>query len=272
MAERPAGDEHEDHRRAGGGHGGDELLLAPWKPQLHPVAHLAAGAVERQPRAFADDDDGHVRAARGLGRHGDLGVAGLEDAAARGEADLGSAALAHGVEDRRAALERVGQAEVVGNREADRVVAHLEQRLDVGDVRVVAQQVARAVGVGADDGDRREVFAQRQRPVVLQQDDRGPGGAAGQGAVGLERRERGRDVDVRRLEQPELELDARTRATARSTRAGSTSPAASACASGAPYAAVEGSSTSIPASSARAAAAPRSPTIACDSTSSSIPA
>ena len=73
------------------------------------------------------------------------------------EADLGAAraALADGVEDRRAALELVGQVEVVGDREADRVVAHLEQRLDVGDVRVVAQEVARAVGVGADDGDRR---------------------------------------------------------------------------------------------------------------------
>ena len=193
----------------GRGHRGDELLLAPREPELHAIAHLAAGAVQRQPRALAHDDDRHVRAAGGGDRLRELGVAAVEHAAPRREAHLGAVgtALADGVEDRRASLELVGQVEVVGDREADRVVAHLEQRLDVRDVGVVAQQVARAVGVGPDHRDRLQVVAQRERPVVGQQHDRRARRLPRQRAILLERRVRGLRVDIGRLEQPELELD-----------------------------------------------------------------
>ena len=76
-------------------------------------------------------------------------------------------------------------------------------------VGVVAEQLAGARGDRADDGDASEVRPQRQDPVVLDQDQRPAGEVAGdRRLVGAEvgQAGRGRELDVRSLEDPEPEL------------------------------------------------------------------
>ena len=100
--------------------------------------------------------------------------------------------------------------ELVGHGEPFRELrakpAHLDQRLDVGHVRVVAQEVPGVVGIRTDDRDRAQIGSKRQRPVVGQKHD----GLAShfprqrpilaEGDLGRVRN------DIRLLEQPEFEL------------------------------------------------------------------
>ncbi len=84
-----------------------------------------------------------------------------------------------------------------------------EQRLDVRRVGVVAQQVARVVGVGADDGDRGERPGQRQQvALVLEQHERLARDLAGGGALlhGVEDLQHRLRVDVGLLEEAEGKL------------------------------------------------------------------
>ena len=88
-------------------------------------------------------------------------------------------------------------------------VAHLEQRLDVRGVAVVAEQVARIVGVGTDDGDRRRRGrVDRQRSVVAQQHDALAGERTRELTTrrGADDRRGLGDVHEGALEQAELEL------------------------------------------------------------------
>ena len=94
---------------------------------------------------------------------------------------------------------------------AERVVPcpHLAQRLHVAHVAVVAEQVASAVRDRPDHRDPRRVGTEWQDPVVLDEHERPFSQRAGRLCLLDDERLDGgrpRDVEVRRLEQPEPEL------------------------------------------------------------------
>jgi len=68
---RPPADEHDDHGRAGGIDGLDQLLLRARQSQLGPVARLAAGAVIRQAGFLAHNQDRYVGLPRQFNRLGE---------------------------------------------------------------------------------------------------------------------------------------------------------------------------------------------------------
>ena len=78
----------------------------------------------------------------------------------------------------------------------------------MNDVAVVAEQVPAGVGIGADDGDRRQVRLEWQRSVVGEQDDRVARDLSGQLAVQLIWQRSAGRLHVRVLEQAEFELGA----------------------------------------------------------------
>ena len=102
------------------------------------------------------------------------------------------------------------QVEVTRDRHVERGrFPHLRERLDVGRVRVVTQQVARLVGVGADDGNGARRRPERQDPVVAEQHqalarDRRRQRPMG---IGVDGRARLARVDVGLFEQAEGELE-----------------------------------------------------------------
>ena len=91
-------------------------------------------------------------------------------------------------------------------------MAQLGQRLDVEEMGVVAQQVARAVGDRSDDGDRAVARGRnRQDPIVLGEDDRARREVERQPAFALRQLAQVRirqRLGVGGLEEPEAKLQA----------------------------------------------------------------
>ena len=135
---------------------------------------VVASKVRPGPLADGDDRDLRRLACERDGLR-DLVVRALPQARAAGVRDARCPEpVAQGAEDRRPRGDLVVGLDHVARREAERVrlVAELRERLDVGQVRVVAHDVARAVRDRADDRDPPAVRGQRQHAVVLEQHDR----------------------------------------------------------------------------------------------------
>ena len=206
--------EHQDDRRARRQHGADELLLDARKIERRPVAELAARAVLGEPRLVAHDQHRDVGGGGQLDRLGETGVGRACDVAAASERHAWSRS-AHGA--RRAPTATRSPPGAISadstpgvERRAAPAVEHVPQRLDVGRVRVVAEQIAGRVRIRADHGDRPDTGGQRQNPVVAQQHDALAGDRARELAVRRRRccRGRGGGVDVRLVEEAEVELRA----------------------------------------------------------------
>ena len=226
-AARPPDDQHQHGRRAGLDHRPGELLLHPGEVERGAVAALAARAVVGQPGPVPQHQDGDVRP--GGESHGLLEpVAGLAGhLAALGERQPLAEPLPQRASHRRR-LQGGHLEAVLGDRHLEHVApaaGHLEQRLDVRGIRVVAEQVARRVGVRADQR-HRPLRRQRQRAVVAQEDQALAGDRPGQRALGgVGRGGRGPlRLDERPLEQPELDLGRRTRRTASSRMSSPSEP------------------------------------------------
>ena len=153
----------------------EQLRLAAQEREVPAVPGLAAGAFGGEARALAQDHDRDVRAAGCLDGLRDLPVrAGLE-VRAPGVAHLGvrqsrTQRVEHGGHARQLIEELEMERRAVGT-DAVAPVA-LEERLDMRDVGVVADERPSVVGVGPDDRERPQAGPQRQhRALVAQQHD-----------------------------------------------------------------------------------------------------
>ena len=225
--QRPAADDDEHDRRPGRHDRLEQLLLATQEAEVEAVAELAGRGVVGQPGALAEDDDRDLGAAlRSRDGRGDLLVRPV----------LRCRVPASVPRPRRRRARRGARRGSSGGRTARRPAetssvdrrtpnglsrrAHLAQRLDVDEVAVVAEQVAGAVGDRADDRDRRDGRA----PAAGRRRSRA-GRSIARASVARRARAsspRGRRASPRTatstygsLEQPEPELQAQDRATAR---------------------------------------------------------
>ena len=184
-ADRPSRDEHEHDRCARRGDGEDELLLHAGQVERGDVAALARGAVVGEAGTLPHHHDGDVAAGGGVDGGGESGPVVVRDAAALDVHELDARKLrGEGVEDRGDVIDAAGAVDVDAavDRHGEHVASalqDLEQRLDVGDVRVVTEQVPGARGVRPDHRDRAR-GGERQHPVVLQQHEAVGGDRAGE--------------------------------------------------------------------------------------------
>ena len=165
-----------------------QLLLASREVEARHVESLAVGArlARRLPLVLAQHDDRNLRLTRRPCRCGDLVGRVADHVAALDVRDAGAAA-----ELRRDA------------------VAHGHDVLQQRARDVVAELVARVVGVRPDHDDRAQALAQRQQAaVVLQQHDAFASRPQGELAVGggVHQRRRPLRVDERLLEQAQAQL------------------------------------------------------------------
>ncbi len=212
---RTPADQHHHDRRAGFGHRFHELLLHARQPEFGAVACFAAGAVVRQARFFAHNQDRHIRLPRrldrfreALGRFAQHRLDARRIPHLRLRPQLGADAVQHADH-----FHKVGDHfQPVRTRQPQRIIViRFEQALDVRRVRVVPDHVAHRVRVGADHRHRRDLLVQRQQAVlVLQQHDRFARDLPRQRALigGIEHLRRAFDFHERILEQAQLELDA----------------------------------------------------------------
>ena len=153
--ERPAADDHEHGRRPGCNDRLEQLLLTSEEAEVAAVPRLTGRRVVGQPGPLADGNDRDVGALRERDRLGQLLVRAVAETAAARVDDALPEPGAERAEDRRHARQLVDRVDDLARWEAERVclVAQLRERLDVGQVGVVAEQVAGAVGDRPDDGD-----------------------------------------------------------------------------------------------------------------------
>ena len=212
--ERPAADHDQHDRRPGRDDRFQQLLLATHQAELETIAKLPGRGVVGQAGSLAQHDDCHVRCLGQLDGLRELGVGPVVDARAPAMLDIGSwKARVDLVEDRAAPGKLVSRHDLVGQREAEgiAVVAHLQERLDVEQVGVVAEQLASAIGDRPDHGHAGDVLPEGQDAVILDEHQRTDRQlSSDSGLLVCERRhELGRRrLDERVLEQAEPELHA----------------------------------------------------------------
>ena len=166
-----------DDRRAGGNDRFEQLLLTAEEAEAAPIAELAGRGVVRQPRPLAEDDEGDLGVTGGGDRGLDFVVRSVPDPATSREPDVHVGRIAREARrgsSRRSASSSAGtMSSVSGNAEGfATTLTHLEQRLHVEEVGVVAEQLAGAVGDRTDHGEAGESGPERQDAVVLEQDER----------------------------------------------------------------------------------------------------
>ena len=204
---RASENQHEDDRCARRDDGSDELLLNAREVERGAVAELAARAVVGEAGLVAHHHDRDVGAR----------ASSIASANPSVEAPVTSQPSANETPSRtaREARRRPTGRDLHGghlhglHRQASRVgasaVEHLPERLDVSRIGVVAEEIARGVGVRADHCDRAELGSEREHAVVLQQHDALAGDRQGELAM------RGRVGGVR----PHGTVDVRARRTSR---------------------------------------------------------
>ncbi len=211
--ERPAADDDE-HGRCPGCHDRlEQFLLTSEEAQIAAVPRLTGRRVVGQSGPLADGYDRDVGALGDGDRLGQLLVRAVPETAAARVDDAHPEPGTERGQDRRHAGQLVDGIDDVAGWEAEGVglVAQLRKRLNVGQVGVVAEQVAGAVGDRPDDGDPADLRGQRQRSVVLDERHRPTSQIAGESFLdGVEGREldRGRGLDVGSIEEAEPELQA----------------------------------------------------------------
>ena len=215
--ERPAADDHQDDGGPGRDDRVEQLLLAAEEPEVASIPELAGGRVGGQPGSLRDDDDRDVGPGGDLDGFGDLGVGAIVDAGPLGMEDLAAVEpRPKRVQQRRTSGELVldDHRSAFGD-DPERLrpaPPRLDQRLEVDQVAVVAQELARTVRARPDDRDPVERGGQRQDAVVGDEHDRPAGEleadprlVVGQlGELGL-----GRLVAIGTVEQAQAELDAK---------------------------------------------------------------
>jgi hypothetical protein len=178
------------------------------------IAALAARAVRGEPGLVPEHDDRHVGLACGRDRLFEAFAGRLRDVAAAREVHARPETLSQRVEDaRRLDCRLLDLGAPRGRLLGERILAAVQnvvERLDVGRVRVVAEEVPGVVRTRADERDRAEIGCERKGSVVSKQDEALAGGLAGEFllAARAARRTCPRGLDERLLEQPELELGA----------------------------------------------------------------
>ena len=190
-----AADDHDDGRRAGRHHAGDELRLRARELEAGRVARFADGAVGRESRAAADADDRDVRLARGSDGRGDSRRVGVADVAAPRVRDTGAGRRCADSGEQRHVRGKVW-------------FAGATHDLEVCGVMIVALEEPRVVRGRPDDRDAPRLRAERQHPGVGEQAASARRHRPRQcpllgGVVHLRRAGR---VDVRPLEEAEVEL------------------------------------------------------------------
>ena len=165
--ERPTGDQHEHDRGPRRRDGRQQLRLAARQTEVHAVACLTACAIVGETGALAEHEHGDIRAPGRLDRRGDLVVA-VGDAASGAKRTS-----VDGADAPRIASRIVGHAANWSSASrpsgtavpaTPRTPTHLEERLDMQGVGVVAGQVARAVGARPDDRDAAQLWRSGRVP------------------------------------------------------------------------------------------------------------
>ena len=190
-----------------------KILLHAREVERCDVARLAARAVVGQTRLVAENEDGHVRFSREGDRVAEPAARRVGDPAASDVANVIAEPCPQGVQHGGNVVLVVGDRRVGSEGHGEHVPAalqHLAERLDVGMVRVVPEEVAADGSVRPDDCDPTGSL-QREDAVVAQQHDALRGDLAGEGTVRrrvAQRLRRGR-FDRPSFEQAELELRAK---------------------------------------------------------------